>query len=371
MQQLLLGSTNYARASAGQNDARAMPALRTVHLLLCWLPSALSAEACDCEQYGTLSAERGDAACGSLAATNDRLAAGNNGSLCFDSCCTSLQEKQPPSPLAQMADSPPRWWPWLVIARLLCQCFALLSTHQPRLLHSHTDAPLQVILLLLAANFFNLWRSGVRPSEFWRALRSPGRKGWFQAPSDGPASRATLAGIQSDFLEDEEDDYEEDEDEDEDEDEPVLQISVRPSVGGNTPFPQEDSTPFQQEDEITLVGLSWGSQCAPVLPLPPKSTSRVHERPSHSRSKGALPALNEAEGDEEGNEEESEDEVESWGEEGSEYEGEEAADVDVSSVDAPDPQRRAHASLVARVKDREDTIRKEGKALVKQAQSMD
>ena len=181
------------------------------------------------------------------------------------------------------------------------QCFALLSTHQPRLLHSHTDAPLQVILLLLAANFFNLWRSGVRPSEFWRALRSPGRKGWFQAPSDGPASRATLAGIQSDFLEDVEDDYEEgeDEDEDEDEDEPVLQISVRPSVGGSTPFPQEDSTPFQQEDEITLVGLSWGSQCAPVLPLPPKSTSRAHEHPSHNRSKGALPALNEAEGDEE------------------------------------------------------------------------
>ena len=194
-----------------------------------------------------------------------------------------------------------------------------------------------------------------------------------QAPSDGPASRATLAGIQSDFLENEEDDYEEDEDGDEDEDEPALQISVRPSVGGSTPSPhEEDGAPFQQEDEITLVGLSWGSQhSAPVLPLPPKSTSRAHARPSHSRSKDALPALDEAEG----NEEESEGEVESWTEsseeEGDEGEGEEAAGFDVRSVDAPDPARRAHASLVDRVKHREDTIRKEGKALVKQAQSMD
>ena len=197
-------------------------------------------------------------------------------------------------------------------------------------------------------------------------------------PCRRPASRATLAGIQSDFLENEEDDYEEDEDGDEDEDEPALQISVRPSVGGSTPSPhEEESTPFPQEDEITLVGLSWGSQCAPVLPLPPKSTSRAHARPSHSRSKDALPALDEAEG----NAEENEGEVESWEEgsyeegsyeEGSEdAEGEEAADFDVRSVDAPDPARRAHASLVDRVKHREDTIRKEGKALVKQAQSMD
>ena len=202
----------------------------------------------------------------------------------------------------------------------------------------------------------------------YNRIRADASRTVWQAPSDGPASRATLAGIQSDFLENEEDDDEEEEDEDEDEDEPALTISVRPSDGGSTPFSQEDSTPFQQEDEITLVGLSWGSQ---FLPLPPKSTSRAHARPSHSRSKDALPALDEAEGDEEGSEEESEGEVESWGEEGSEEEGEEATDFDVRSVDAPDPQRRAHASLVARVKDREDTIRKEEKALVKQAQSMD
>ena len=166
-----------AERDTHENDARAMPALRTVHLLLCWLPSTLSADACDCGQYSALSVERGDAACGSLAATNDRRAAGNNSSPCFDSCCTSLEKEQPlDSALVQTADSPRRWWPWLVIARLLCQCFALLSTPSAR---SHPDA-LQVIVLLLAANLVNLRRSGARPSDLWRSLRSPGRKGWFQ-----------------------------------------------------------------------------------------------------------------------------------------------------------------------------------------------
>ena len=117
----LAGSAR-TRAPSATNDARAMRGLRTVHLLLCWLPSTLSADACDCGQYSALSVERGDAACGSLAATNDTRAAG---SPCFDACCTSLEKKQPlNSALVQTADSPPRWWPWLVIARLLCQCFA-------------------------------------------------------------------------------------------------------------------------------------------------------------------------------------------------------------------------------------------------------
>ena len=80
------------------------------------------------------------------------------------------------------------------------------------------------------------------------------------------------------------------------------------------------------------------------------------------------------EGEEERDEEESEGEVESWGEEGSEEEGEDAADFDVRSVDAPDPpanSRSQHASIVDRVKDRENFIRKERKALVKQAHAMD
>jgi|TARA_B110001469_G_scaffold11811_1_gene11920 hypothetical protein len=158
----------------------AMRALRTVHLLLCWLPSTLSADVCDCEQYGALSAERGDAACDNLAATNEKLAAGNDVSPCFDSCCTSLEKKQAlDSALVQTADASSHWWPWLVIARLLCQCFALLSTRPSPSARSHTDA-LQVIVLLLAANLVNLRRSGARPSELWRSLRSPGRKGWFQ-----------------------------------------------------------------------------------------------------------------------------------------------------------------------------------------------
>ena len=88
--------------------------------------------------------------------------------------------------------------------------------------------------------------------------------------------------------------------------------------------------------------------------------------------------IDEAEGEEEREEEESEGEVGSWGEEGSECyseeEGEDAADFDARSVDAPDPpanSRSRHASIVDRVKDRENFIRKERKALVKQAHAMD
>lgn len=146
---------------------------------------------------------------------------------------------------------------------------------------------------------------------------------------------------------------------------------MRSSVGG--------STVCQQEDEITLVGLACGGQCAPVLPLPQKS---AHARPTHSRPKGASPTIYEVEGEEEREEEESEGELESWGEEGSkeegeegsEEEGEDAADSDGRSVDAPDPpadRRSRHASIVDRVKDRENFIRKERKALVKQAHAMD
>ena len=80
------------------------------------------------------------------------------------------------------------------------------------------------------------------------------------------------------------------------------------------------------------------------------------------------------EGEEERDEEESEGEVESWGEEGSEEEGEDPADFDVRSVDAPDPlanSQSRHASIVDRVKDRENFIRNERKALVRQAHAMD
>ena len=132
---------------------------------------------------------------------------------------------------------------------------------------------------------------------------------------------------------------------------------MRSSVGG--------STLCQQEDEITLVGLACGGQCAPVLPLPQKS---AHARPTQSRPRDASPTIYEVEGEEE------RDEVESWGEEGSEEEGEDAADFDVRSVDAPDPPANSqsrHASIVDRVKDRENFIRKERKALVKQAHAMD
>ena len=142
-----------------------------------------------------------------------------------------------------------------------------------------------------------------------------------------------------------------------------MQVSVRSSVGG--------STLCQQEDEITLVGLACGGQCAPVLPLPQKS---AHARPTQSRPRDASPTIYEVEGEEEREEEESEGEMESWGEEGSEEEGEDAADFDVRSVDAPDPpadSQSRHASIVDRVKDRENFIRKERKALVKQAHAMD
>ena len=117
-----------------------MPALRTVSLL-CWLLFTLSAEGCDCEPYGTLTVER-DAACGSLAATNDTLAAGNNGSLCFDSCCIELKKKLHAleSPLAQTADSQPHWWPWLVTARLLCQCLSPEHTPATASARSHRRA---------------------------------------------------------------------------------------------------------------------------------------------------------------------------------------------------------------------------------------
>ena len=142
-----------------------------------------------------------------------------------------------------------------------------------------------------------------------------------------------------------------------------MQVSVRSSVGG--------STLCQQEDEITLVGLACGGQCAPVLPLPQKS---AHARPTHSRHKDASPTIDEVVGEEEWEEEGSEGEVESWGEEGSEEEGEDAADSDGRSVDAPDPpanSRSRHGPIVDRVKDRENVIRKERKALIKQAHAMD
>ena len=321
--------------------------------------------------------------------------------------------------------------------------------------------------MLLAANLVNLRTCRARPPKLWRALRRQAthaarvtRPNPWQAPSEGPASRATSAGTQSDFLGDEEDDYNEGEEEDEVKEEegetpvqmppPEVQPAEMPppctlaapagwlggtwllqtlvpdirmfrtsrakGLGNEDEDEDEDeyeyeyedededededadwvkdedgdtdedgdgkdeavqinvrgSTTFQQEDEITLVGLSWGSQCAPVLSSPSKSTQRAYAHPSHIRSKEVLPALNEIEGDEEG----SEGKVDTCGEEGGGEEGEgrkgkATADCAAKSVDAPDSHRRTCASLAARVKSREDSIRKEGKALVKQAHSMD